>query len=304
MNYQKAIESVANIIAKEPDLGRQASYIEALKNVDADKFGIYLTTISNQHFSFGDYPERFSIQSIAKVISLVMAYDMKNELLWERVGVEPSGTRFNSLVQLEVEQGVPRNPLINAGAIVVCDVLISELDNPKEALLSLLRKLSKIEDLTFSEKIASSEWETGYRNMAVINLMKDLGNIKNDVNEVLDLYFNLCSIEMSCQELSQTFLFLANAGVDPITNERIISVSRSKRINAIMQLCGFYDEAGEFAFRVGLPGKSGVGGGIIAVHPGNYSLAVWSPKLNPKGNSHMGMRFLEEFTTVIGTSIY
>ena len=304
MNYQKAIVSVANIIAKEPDLGRQASYIEALKNVDADKFGIYLTTISNQHFSFGAYLERFSIQSIAKVISLVMAYDIKNELLWERVGVEPSGTRFNSLVQLEVEQGVPRNPLINAGAIVVCDVLISELDNPKEALLSLLRKLSKIEDLTFSEKIAASEWETGYRNMAVINLMKDLGNIKNDVNEVLDLYFNLCSVEMSCQELSQTFLFLANAGVDPITNERIISVSRSKRINAIMQLCGFYDEAGEFAFRVGLPGKSGVGGGIIAVHPGNYSLAVWSPKLNPKGNSHMGMRFLEEFTTAIGTSIY
>jgi len=287
-----------------PDLGRVASYIPELKNVDPSMFGVHLTTVDNTGHSFGDANVKFSIQSIAKVLSLTMAYELEGENLWKRVGVEPSGTSFNSLVQLEYDKGIPRNPLINAGALVIADVLISHFKNPKQELLNFIRSVSNNKTIEFCDRIQASEKETGFCNAAMVNLMKSYGNIHNDVEEVLDVYYNLCSIEMTCQELSTTFLYLANNGVNPKTKKEIISPSMSKRINAIMQLCGFYDEAGEFSFKVGLPGKSGVGGGIIAIHPHEYSIAVWSPKLNLKGNSNKGIWFLEAFTSAIETSIF
>jgi len=234
----------------------------------------------------------------------VLAYKLEDEKLWDRVGVEPSGTPFNSLVQLEYDLGIPRNPLINAGALVICDILVSKFENPKHEFIQFVRKVSDNPDIDYCSRIANSEKLAGYKNAALINLIKSFGNIKNDIDVVLDFYFNLCSIEMSCKELSRTFLFLAAYGVCPYSNETIISVSKSKRINAIMQLCGFYDEAGEFSFKVGLPGKSGVGGGIVAIHPNKYCIAVWSPRLNKKGNSNMGMKFLELFTTEIQASIF
>ena len=224
--------------------------------------------------------------------------------LWQRVGVEPSGSAFNSLVQLEYEKGIPRNPFINAGAIVVCDILVSKLENPQADLLAFIRKSSGIASIDYCAAVVESEKETGFRNYALTNFMKGFGNIYNDVEVVLDLYFHLCSINMSCKELSQTFLYLASGGVNPITNLTVISPERSKRINSIMQMCGFYDEAGEFAFRTGLPGKSGVGGGIIAVHPGKFCITVWSPKLNSNGNSYQGMKALEAFTTKTKSSIF
>lgn len=218
--------------------------------------------------------------------------------------LEPAGTPFNSLVQLEHDKGVPRNPFINAGAIVVCDILVSGFPSPKEHVLSFTRRLSNSFTIDYNTKVAQSERETGFRNFALVNLMKSFGNIRNDINEVMDLYFHICSIEMSCRELSESFLFLANNGVIPYSGERILSPSRTKRTNALMQTCGFYDEAGQFTFKVGLPGKSGVGGGIVAVHPEKYSIAVWSPRLNKKGNSYKGMLFLEEFTTKTKLSIF
>jgi len=281
-----------------------ATYIPELGNIDPEKFGVRLTKVDGKEYACGDSNEKFSIQSIAKVLSLTMAYKLENEKLWKRVGVEPSGTPFNSLVLLEHNKGIPRNPLINSGALVVCDVLISRLDNPKEELLEFVREVSGFPDIDFNPKVVASEKSMGYRNAAVINLMKSFGNIENDIDEVLDFYFNLCSIEMTSKELSHTFLYLANDGVSPINNKRVVSVSKSKRINAIMQLCGFYDEAGQFSFKVGLPGKSGVGGGIVAIHPDQYSIVVWSPKLNVKGNSWKGMKFLERFTTETELSIF
>jgi glutaminase len=271
---------------------------------DPDKLGIHLTTVGNEHFSYGDADERFSIQSIAKVLSLTLALKLLGREVWQRMGVEPSGTSFNSLVQLEYERGHPRNPFINAGAIVICDLLVTQLKDPKRELLDFVRQLSGAGDIDFSPRIAESERQHGYKNYALANLMKSFGNLHNDIDTVLDAYFNLCSIEMSCRELSQTFLFLAANGVNPATGEPVVSPRRAKRINAIMLLCGFYDEAGEFAFRVGLPGKSGVGGGIIAIHPGEYSIAVWSPRLNAKGNSHRGMQLLEALTTRTRSSIF
>ena len=304
MNYVEVFSKIYYQLEVSNDPGKVASYIPELRDVNPDKFGVHLTTIDDDHYDFGDSEERFSIQSIAKVLALVLAYKLEDEKLWDRVGVEPSGTPFNSLVQLEYDLGIPRNPLINAGALVICDVLVSKFENPKQEFIQFVRKVSNNSDIEYCSRIANSEKLAGYRNAALINLIKSFGNIKNDIDVVLDFYFNLCSIEMSCKELSRTFLFLAAYGVCPYTNETIISVSKSKRINAIMQLCGFYDEAGEFSFKVGLPGKSGVGGGIVAIHPNKYCIAVWSPRLNKKGNSNMGMKFLELFTTETQASIF
>jgi glutaminase len=304
MDYQKIIDQLHQEIRQMDDPGEVATYIPELAKVPASKFGIHLSTLDGRHFGAGDFQEKFSIQSVAKVLSLTMAYRIKGADLWERVGVEPSGTSFNSLVQLEYEMGKPRNPLINAGAIVVCDVLLSELKNPKEELLNFVRFVAHNPNIQYNETVFESEKSVGFRNSASTNLMKAFGNIKNDVDAVLDLYFSLCSIEMTCAELSRTFLFLANDGIDPESEQQILTLSRSKRINAIMMTCGFYDEAGEFTFKVGLPGKSGVGGGIVAVYPEHFSIAVWSPKLNPKGNSYKGMKFLEEFTTETGQSVF
>ncbi|WP_372792274.1 glutaminase [Lutibacter sp.] len=304
MNYKKIFIKIANELATFKDNGNVANYIPELGTVDPSKFGVHLTTINDKHFNFGDSNEKFSIQSISKVLSLVMAYNFEGEKLWKRVGVEPSGTAFNSLIQLETDLGIPRNPLINAGALVISDILVSHLKNPKKDFIEFVRRVSGISTIDYCTRIAESEKSTGYRNTALINLMKSFGNIKNDIDIVMDFYFNLCSIEMTCKELSQTFLFLATYGISPYTEERILSKSKSKRLNAIMQLCGFYDEAGEFSFKVGLPGKSGVGGGIVAIYPNKYSIAVWSPKLNKKGNSNKGIQFLELFTSETKTSIF
>lgn len=276
--------------------GAVASYIPELAKIDPDQFGVCLTTKSGEKFTSGDATTKFSIQSIAKVLSLSLVLSKIGDKLWERMDFEPSGSAFNSLVQLESENGVPRNPLINAGAIVVCDIICDLFDDPKTALLDYVRSVSGIPELTYSNDIATSEQETGYRNYALANFIKSFGNINNTCNQVTDLYFHLCSIEMTCEQLSYTFGFLGNQGKQFGSNKEIVSPSQAKRINAIMQTCGFYDEAGEFAFKVGLPGKSGVGGGMIAILPNSYAIAVWSPKLNKQGNSYRGMKFLEYFT--------
>lgn len=303
-NYQKILEDIATEIEKVDDLGKVASYIPELSNVSSEKLGVHLTTIKNDHYFYGDSNEKFSIQSIAKVLALALALKIEGENIWYRVGVEPSGSAFNSLVQLEYEKGIPRNPLINPGAIVICDILVSCLHNPKDELLQFVREIAGIVDIDYCQKTAESEARSGYRNYSLANLMKDFGNIRNDIESVLHVYFNLCSIMMTCKELAQTYLFLSSQGVSPITGKTILTPRQAKRINAIMLMCGFYDEAGEFAFRTGLPGKSGVGGGIVAIHPGKYSIAVWSPKLNNKGNSYKGMKVLEALTTKTQSSIF
>jgi len=304
MNYKKILSGVPDELKNLEDKGKVASYIPELKNVDPNKLGINLITVNNKNYSLGDSDEKFSIQSISKVLALTLAFKLDDSKLWERIGVEPSGTSFNSMIQLEYEKGIPRNPLINAGALVLCDILVSRLKNPREEFIEFLRNISGDPNIDCSFKVFESEKQTGFRNTALINLMKSFGNIKNKIESVLDLYYHLCSIEMSCKQLSQVFLYQASNGIHPATNIEVVSASKSKRINAIMQLCGFYDEAGEFAFKVGLPGKSGVGGGIIAIHPGEFSIAVWSPRLNKKGNSYKGMKILEYLTTQTKSSIF
>ena len=304
MDYPAILEEIVKETAPLQGKGKVADYIPELAKISPKHFGISLRFLHGSHFETGDSATRFSIQSIAKVFSLSMAIGLLGETIFSRVGVEPSGTSFNSLLQLDYERGIPRNPFINAGALVIADILVSELASPKEELLQYVQKLSGQPDIRFNPIVAASEKAEGYRNTAMANLQKSHGNLHNDTETVLDFYFHLCSIEMSCEELSQTFLVFANHGKIPATGEQVLTKSQAKRLNALMQTCGFYDEAGEFSFTVGLPGKSGVGGGIVAVHPEKFSLSVWSPALNKKGNSLRGMKALELFTTKSGLSVF
>ncbi len=304
MNYKLILDEIGFEISTLENQGVVADYIPELAKISSDKFGIHFFNLDGNNFGIGDHKEKFSIQSISKVLSLCLAFKIKGDDLWKRVGVEPSGNSFNSLFQLEYEKGIPRNPFINAGALVICDILISNLKNPTTDFLTFVRKIADNNAIKSNNKVAKSEKKSGFRNAALINLMKSFGNIENNIEDILNLYYYICSIEMSCEELSKTFLLFSNNGIIPSTKEKIISKSYSKRINSIMQTCGFYDEAGEFSFKVGLPGKSGVGGGIVAIHPNKYSVAVWSPKLNKKGNSVKGIKALELLTTKSEISIF
>lgn len=303
-SYKNIIEDIYLDVKNVNDIGEVANYIPELAHISPDNFGIHISTIDKETFGVGDFDTKFSIQSISKVLALTLAYKFENAKLWERVNIEPSGNPFNSLLQLEANLGIPRNPFINSGAIVVCDVLLSHLKNPKEDFLNFCKEISNDTTLMYNEKVAQSEKKSGFRNIALCNFIKSFGNIKNDVDDVLDFYFHICSLEMSCKELSKISLFLADDNFITHKGHRILTMSQAKRINAILLTCGFYDESGEFAFKVGLPGKSGVGGGIVAIHPDKYCIAVWSPKLNEKGNSYKGMLFLETFTTKTASSIF
>lgn len=302
-DYQAVLDGIATDIQPLIGTGTVADYIPALARVPADKFAMALRLVSGETFQVGSAAERFSIQSISKVFTLTMASRFLGDGLWKRLGREPSGDPFNSLVQLEHESGVPRNPFINAGALVVADVIASRCAAPKQAVLDFVSGLLG-ETVRYDFAVARSEWETGFRNQALVSFMKSFGNIDNSVDGVLDVYFHQCSLAMSCLELTRAMGYLANRGVQPTSGQSILPAYRVKRINSVMLTCGLYDAVGDFAFRVGLPGKSGVGGGIVAVVPNRMTLCVWSPGLDESGNSLVGVRALELFTSRTSTSIF
>ncbi|WJJ95379.1 glutaminase [Algibacter luteus] len=303
LDFQAILNAIYNKGIAAKNKGIIATYIPELAEVDINNFGIHLRTAQGEEFGVGDDNKLFSIQSISKVLALSKAMALIGEDIWKRVDVEPSGDPFNHLSQLELENGIPRNPLINSGAIVISDILISNLKNPKEDFLSYIRDLAGDESIQYNLDVANSEKATGFKNYAAAYLLKSFKNLQNPVEEVLDFYFHQCAIEMTCSQLTKTFFFLSNQG-KCILNKVHLRKSQAKRINAIMLTCGFYDEAGEFAFEVGLPGKSGVGGGIVALLPDQFVITCWSPGLNAKGNSKLGMLALEEFTTQTKLSIF
>jgi glutaminase len=303
IDFQNIIEGIHKELKDEMNRGLVASYIPELSNIDAQNFGIHVKHMNGKSYAIGQWNVPFSIQSISKALSLALALPIYKESIWERVDVEPSGNPFNHLTLLELENGIPRNPFINAGAIAIADMLVSHFDNPKQAFLEYVRDLANDQSITFNYDVARSERQTGFGNFAAANLLKSFHNLENDVDEVLDLYFHQCSIEMTCEQLSNAFFMFANHG-KCLQQKQHLTQSQAKRINAIMLTCGFYDEAGEFAFEVGLPGKSGVGGGIIALLPNHFTITIWSPGLNEKGNSLLGMKALEQFTTKTKLSIF
>jgi len=304
VNYQTVLNEIIEEVQPSLTRGKVANYIPMLAAVPATKFGMAVQSMDGETFKVGDADEAFSIQSISKLYTLTLALKDQRRALWKRVGREPSGTPFNSLVQLEYENGIPRNPFINAGAIVIADIVRSRVADCRRALLEFVRARSDNTAIENNSEVARSERETGFRNVALANFIKSFGNIDNVVDEVLDFYFYQCSLEMSCVDLAKSVFFLANGGNCPWSGEAVLNPRQTKRINAVMLTCGTYDAVGDFAFRVGMPGKSGVGGGIVAVIPNRLSVAVWSPGLNAHGNSLAGTLALELLTTKTGISIF
>lgn len=303
---QKIVDEIASQMASITDKGTVASYIPQLACVDPKQFAISVALPDGSVYSAGCASTLFSIQSISKVFTLTLALGKLGERVWNRVGREPSGDPFNSIVQLEHEQGKPRNPFVNAGAIAIADAIIQG-HRPKEILAEILqfvRYLADDESIAIDEKVAHSEELTGDRNASLAHFMASFGLFQNPVDAVLGTYFHHCSIAMNTIQLASAGLFLANNGHNPITGYQVVSSDRAKRINSLMLMCGHYDGSGEFAFRVGLPGKSGVGGGILAVAPGNASIAVWSPGLDTIGNSKLGTQALELLTQKTGWSVF
>ncbi len=305
-DLQQVVTEIAEEMRQRPDRGDVATYIPELARADLSKFGIAVVDAQGRVAVGGDSEEPFSIQSISKVFTLTLALGRIGDRLWRRVGREPSGSAFNSIVQLEYEQGIPRNPFINAGAIAVTDAILSG-HKPREVLGDVLRFLQFLADdpsIMIDEAVAASEQRTGFRNVALANYMKAYGVIENPVDYTLGVYFHHCAIAMTCRQLAMAGRFLAHQGRNPSTGYAVVQPERARRINAIMLTCGHYDGSGDFAYRVGLPGKSGVGGGIFAVAPDRASIAVWSPGLDDSGNSHLGRIALEALTRRMGWSIF
>lgn len=285
--------------------GTVSNYIPALANISPYQLGIAVNTADGDVFMAGDAETRFSIQSISKVLSLTLAMTRYEEKeIWSRVGKEPSGLPFNSLIQIEMEKGIPRNPFINAGAIVIADMLQSRLSAPKQRMLEFVRKLACEPDISYDMTVARSELEHASRNAAIAFLMKSFGNFENNVLTVLETYFHYCSLSMNCVELARCFSYLTTQGMSSCSVDPIITPLQSRQINALMMTCGMYDGSGEFAFRIGMPGKSGVGGGVVCVVPNQFSVAVWAPELDSAGNSLVGCAALELLSKRIGRSVF
>jgi len=305
-DLEAALEEIAAEMAARTDRGEVASYIPQLSRVDPRKFGIAVATNDGRMLMAGDADEPFSIQSVSKVFTLTLALGEIGDSLWKRVGREPSGNPFNSIVQLEHEAGIPRNPFINAGAIVISDILLAG-HQPRETIGEIVRFLQFLTDddtIAIDHQVAASERATGFRNFALANYMKSFNNLRHAPELSLGVYFHQCAIAMSCRQLALAGRFLANSGINPATGHAVISPERARRIGALMLTCGHYDGSGDFAFRVGIPGKSGVGGGILAIVPGVASLAVWSPGLNANGNSKLGSIALEKLARRMNWSVF
>jgi glutaminase len=303
VDYQQVLTEIRDEIQPLLGRGRVADYIPPLASVPLDRFAMVVQTVGNEVFAVGDSSERFSIQSIAKVFSLTLAMRLDGDAIWKRVGREPSGTAFNSLVQLEVEHGIPRNPFINAGALVLLDSILGHGRDGEDLILEFVRLAASNPAIGYDLAVAEAERAAAHRNRALAHFLRSFGNLHNDADRVLDAYFRLCSISMTCGELASSFFYLANGGRSP-AGEEVATPRQVKRVNAVMLTCGVYDEAGDYAYRVGLPAKSGVGGGVVGVLPGKFVASVWSPGLSDKGNSLAGTMALELLTTKTSLSIF
>lgn len=300
------VAEIAAEMAGAVERGAVADYIPQLARVRRDQFGLALVLPDGTTVAAGDVDVPFSIQSISKVFTLALALGRHGERVWDRVGREPSGDPFNSIVQLEYERGRPRNPFINAGAIAVTDAILSR-HAPKEALgeiLRFVRYLAGDEDIAIDPAVARSEKETGFRNVALANFMRGFGTVSGQPDKVLGVYFHHCAIAMTVRQLARAGRFLAFDGRLWPGGPRAVSSRMARQINALMLTCGHYDGSGEFAFRVGLPGKSGVGGGILAVAPGRAAIGCWSPGLNAVGNSLLASKALERLAERTGWSVF
>ncbi|PHZ86148.1 glutaminase [Paremcibacter congregatus] len=304
MNYQAVLNYISEFIQPEFGKGKVADYIPSLANIPPTKFGMAIHMVDGQTYKVGDAEENFSIQSISKLFVLQLVMRHMGDMVWTKVGKEPSGDPFNSLVLLEHENGIPRNPFINAGALATTDMLMSTTQDASLLIRNYLKFISMNPAIESDPLVAQSELETSHVNHALAHLMKSYGVIENDVGALIEVYCQHCAISMNCVDLAAAILPLADKGYSAVCGETILPERNAKRLNAVMLTCGTYDSVGSFAYRVGLPAKSGVGGGIVAVVPGKMSIAVWSPELDKFGNSYVGTAALEQFTSLTHCSIF
>ncbi len=306
IDYEALVQAVYSDASTYRGHGDLAKHIPALAQVDPNKLGIAVALGDGSTYVAGDADEPFSLQSIATIFTLSVTLGHVGAALWNYVGREPSGSPFNALVQLESEKGKPRNPLTNAGAIVVCDQLIGR-DTPDEAMeeiLAFLRERSGDAGIAIDDKVAMSESSAGALNRSLAHFIAAFGNLQNPVEDVLSVYFRQSAIAMSCRQLAKAALYLAFDGMDPLSKGEVCIASRTRRINALMLTAGHYDNSGDFAFRIGLPGKSGSGGGILAIVPKVGAVAVWSPGLNAARTSLAGAVALEKMVERTGWSVF
>jgi glutaminase len=304
MDYTKILEEIYDEVSPLLKKGKVAGYIPELKRVNKEQFGMAVCTNDGDEYLIGSADKYFSIQSVSKVFTFAMAYKEFGQRIWQRVGKEPSGTKFNSLILLENEKGVPRNPFINAGSIVIADMLFRKYKNPIEEVLKFIRELSGNPNINFNTSVKNSEIKYANINYALAYLMKAHKNIKSEVGDIIEFYASHCAIEMTCVDLARSFRLFTQDGKNPWNGRKVLTESQSKHINAVMMTCGLYNSVGDFAYRVGMPAKSGVGGAVVGVIPDKISVAVWAPGLDKNGNSLAGIKALELFTDKTGLSIY
>jgi glutaminase len=305
-DLQGTLSEIVAALKAAGDRGKVADYIPELRTADPEMLGIAIAYIDGRLLSAGDASQAFSMQSVSKVFTLTLALGAFGDYLWDKVGREPSNEAFNSIAELERAKGVPRNPFVNAGALIVADLLLGS-HQPRETIgeiLRFVRFLADDGDIVVDERIARSERQTDFRNVALANFLAAFGNLRNTPERVLGVYAHHCAISLNCLQLAKAGTFLAKEGRNPSNGYAVVSAERARRINALMLTCGQYDGSGEFAFRVGLPAKSGVGGGILAIVPGVASIAVWSPGLDAHGNSQLGCAALERLAHCQGWSVF
>jgi glutaminase len=304
VNYQLVLQEIYKEVSEMNLAGAPARYIRELANVIPSFFGICLVDKQSKTYGVGDFREPFSIQSISKVFTLTKILAESDVKIWDRVNVEPSGNPFNSMIQLEFERGIPRNPFINAGALVITDALISAFPDTKKTILDFIRELAGDQSINVDQKVYQSELKNSSRNQALANFIKSYDNIENEIDQLIDVYCFHCALMMDTIQLAKSFSCFANDGFSQFANRQILDSRNTKRVNALMLTCGYYDQSGEFAYRVGLPGKSGVGGGAVAVMPGQFTVTAWCPELGEKSNSLKATKALELLTTKLGISLF
>lgn len=287
-------------------MGNVADYIPGLKKANKESLGVCIIDNKNEVYYAGDWEDKFTIQSISKPLTLMLAIlDNGEDYVFSKIGMEPTGDAFNSIQKLETSQShKPFNPMINAGAIAISSMIKGESSEHKfNRILEFIKKISENPDLNYDEDIYLGEKDTGHRNISMAYFMKNDGIIEGDVEEALDVYFRQCSIKISTLDLAKIGLFLAKGGVTT-TGERVISQHTAKIVKSLMITCGMYDGSGEFAVKVGVPSKSGVGGGILSVVPGQMGIGVYGPALDKKGNSIGGYAILEDLSKTLSFSIF
>lgn len=287
--------------------GKVADYIPALAKANTNDVAVAIYDGNDICFSEGNYDKMFTLQSISKVLTLALALiDCGENIVFNKVGMEPTGDPFNSIAKLEsLNPSKPLNPMINAGALAVSSLIKGNTTGEKlDRLVNFIKKLSGNEEISYNQEVAQSEFETADLNRALAYFMKQHGVITGDIEELLDFYTMQCAIEVSCNDLARIGYALAHEGCHPMTNEQIIPREIARLVKTFMVTCGMYNASGEFAIRVGIPAKSGVSGGIVGAVPHKIGIGIYSPALDEKGNSLAGMKLLELLSERYQLSIF